>query len=152
MYRSHDDRKRTFKGDRIVALARLGQEIVHARDLGNLWQISDPNILYTTLSRYANQGTLFRIQKGMYSLKPIDTLDPWVLGLKGLHRFAYVSTETILTEHGIIAQKILFITLISNTSIRFSLGPHAYLSRKLQDAFLYNPAGIVEQKGVTPNA
>lgn len=145
MYRYHDEK---IKPDRIAALARLGQEIVHTRDLANLWHIKDRNTLYTALTRYVKRGILFRLQKGMYALKPMPELDPWVLGIKTLHRFGYISTETMLAEHGIIAQKISSITLISNISTRFSFGSQQYLSRKLNDAFLYNPAGIIEQKGV----
>ncbi|OGL65744.1 hypothetical protein A3B21_01220 [Candidatus Uhrbacteria bacterium RIFCSPLOWO2_01_FULL_47_24] len=134
--------------DRIAALARLGQEVFHASDLANLWQIRDPNTLYTTLKRYTQKGLIFRIHKGMYSIRPLDEIDPLLLGVKALHRFAYVSTETMLAQYGVIQQKITAITLVSDISKRFSIGSHHYVCRKLKDRYLYNTAGTVTQNSV----
>ena len=88
---------------------------------------------------------MFRVYKGMYSLKPIKEIDPFLLGLKALHRFAYVSTETVLVQKGIILQNIAVVTLISDVSRSFSIASHKYRCRKLKDKYLYNPAGIITQ-------
>lgn len=130
---------------RFADLAQLGQIVFHTKDLANLWQINNPNTLYTTLRRYAQKGLLFRVYKGMYSLKPIKEVDPLLLGLKALHRFAYVSAETVLVQKGIILQNISAITLISDISKSFSIASHKYRCRKLKDKYLYNPAGIITQ-------
>lgn len=140
--------KSPFPSDRLAVLARLGSTIIHASDLANLWQIRDRNTLYTTLKRYAQKGLLFRIHKGLYALKPLEELDPLLLGFKALHRFAYVSTETVLAEQGIIQQKLTAITLTSDVSRRFSVGVHRYVCRKLNDHYLFNPAGIVMRENV----
>ncbi len=139
---------RTGNGLRMAALIRLGQEVVRVGDLAVIWRISDRNTLYTTLKRYTQKGLLFRIYKGLYALKPLNELDPVMLGLKGLHRFAYVSTETVLVRQGIIPQKMPVITLISDISKRFSIGPYRYVSRKINDARLYNPAGLSIDNGI----
>jgi len=71
---------------RFVEIARLREVIFHVSDLANLWNINNSNTLYTTLKRYSQAGLIHRIQKGMYSLIPIDDLDPLLLGIKALHK------------------------------------------------------------------
>src|SRR3990167_1899000 len=145
MYRIKNKTKiRNNQSQRFARLAQSGLEIFHAQDLANLWQIDNANTLYTTLKRYAQGGLLYRIYKGLYSLKELTEIDPFLLGLKALHTFAYVSTETILARQGAILQDISYITMISNRVRKFKIGGHEYLSRKLPDEFLYNPAAIDE--------
>ena len=151
MYRINkglNSKKSATPSDRMARLARLGQVIVHASDLSNLWKIKNSNTLYTTLRRYAQKGLLFRVYKGMYALKPLDELDPLLLGVKALRRFAYVSTETVLAQHGVIMQKMFAITLVSDISKRFSIGSHHYVCRKFNEKFLYNPAGVGIDSGI----
>lgn len=140
--------KNIQKGDRFAQIARIGEVVFHARDLANLWQIKDPNTLYTAIKRYTKRGSLFRVYKGFYSIKPIEQIDPLVLGIKALHKFAYVSVETVLFDAGIIQQKIGAITLISSQSKRFSVGDNKYISRKLNDKYLFNSAGVYEKDGI----
>lgn len=128
---------------RFAELAKLGEVVFHSDDLANLWHITNKNTLYTTLKRYAEQGLLFRIYKGFYAIKPLVEIDPLLLGVKALHAYAYVSTETILAEEGIIQQEVSAITLISNKIKRFSVAGRLYYSRKLADEFLYRPNGII---------
>ena len=97
--------KNNVSQNRFVHLARLGDIIFHASDLANLWDIRNPNTLYTTLKRYVKSGLIFRIRKGMYSLIPLDELDPILLGIKTIHSYAYISTETVLFDEGIINQR-----------------------------------------------
>ena len=134
--------------NRFAQLAKLGEFVFHARDLANLWHIQNLNTLYTTLRRYAKQKLLFRIYKGFYALKPVGELNPFLLGVKALHEYAYVSCETILVQEGILQQRIESITLVSSQTKRFSIGDYSYLSRKLADQFLYNPFGVGEEDGI----
>ena len=132
---------------RFAKIAALGQIVFHAKDLANLWHIANENTLNTTLSRYVKKGLLFRIYKGLYSLKPINQIDPILLGIKALHRFAYASTETVLAQSGIIQQNMHNITLISDISKRFSIGDRGYRCRKMSDKYLHNTLGIVAKDG-----
>jgi Tfp pilus assembly protein PilZ len=140
--------KSVQKGDRFAQIARIGEVVFHAKDLANLWQIKDPNTLYTAIKRYIKRGSLFRIYKGFYSIKPIEQIDPLFLGIKALHEFAYVSAETVLFNAGIIQQKVSAITLVSSKSENFSIGDNQYISRKLNDKYLFNSAGIFEKDGI----
>ena len=144
----HTKKTRAGHLQRFAQLAKLGAIVFHIGDLAVLWQIKDRNTLHTTLKRYVQQGLLVRIYRGLYSLKPIEQIDPFLLGVKALHKYAYISAETILAQAGIIQQIIGQITLVSSQSKRFSIGGNHYYSRKLADQFLYNPIGINEEQGV----
>jgi len=134
--------------DRFAKIARLGEVVFHTKDLANLWQIENKNTLYTTIKRYIKKGLLFRIYKGFYSIKPIDEIDPLLMGVKALHKFTYISAETVLSMEGIIQQSVSQITLISSQSKKFSIGDYNYYSRKLNDKFLYNSVGTFNKNGV----
>lgn len=133
---------------RFAKIATLNEVIFHVDDLANLWGIKNENTLHTTLKRYAKQGLLFRIYRGFYSIKPVDKLDPYLLGLKAIHGHGYISAETVLINSGIIQQSINEITLISSKSAKFSIGGNNYRSRRLADKYLYNPAGVKEKDGI----
>lgn len=129
-------------------LAKQPQSIFHSQDLARLWGIDNANTLYTILKRYKQKGVLFRIYKGLYSLLPPEKLDPMLIGLKALHSYAYISTETILIESGLMTQMVYKYTLVGGMSRNFHVGPHNFKSRQLADQYLYNPAGIIETNGI----
>jgi len=132
---------------RFAELAKLGEQVFHASDLANLWNIKNKNTLYMTLSRYHKRGLLNRVYKGLYSLQPINKIDPYLLGIKALNRFAYLSCESVLADKGIIFQKANSISLVSSQSRKFSIGSNNYYSRQLKDEYLYNIAGIKLKDG-----
>lgn len=139
---------RSLTSSRFAQLAAMGEMIFHGADLASLWQITDKNTLHTTLKRYVQQKLLYRLWKGMYALKPAEELEPLLLGIKALHTYGYISTETVLFRSGLIAQRPVAITLISSISRRFSLAGQEYVCRKVADQFLYQSSGISEQNGV----
>lgn len=146
--KNNDKSKKGLYLSRFAQLAKLGFLVFHTSDLANLWQIKDAHNLHMTLKRYVDKGLLVRIYRGLYSLQVIDKLNPSLLGVKALHRMAYVSAETVLAEAGIIQQKINRITLVSSISKKFIIGQNNFYSRKLADKFLYNEVGIIEKNGI----
>ena len=140
-------RSRESSGERFSRLAAMGEQVFHADDLANLWDIRNASTLHLTLSRYVAQGFLYRVQKGLYSIKKPADLHPYVVGLKTLHGPAYISCETVLFDMGIISQPPRFISIVSGASRRFTLTGHDYRSRKLADAFLFNDAGVNTKDG-----
>ena len=133
---------------RFAKLARLGEQVFHVQDLANLWNISNKNTLHTTLKRYTQAGLLFRVYRGLYAIKPVNKVDPYLLGVKALHTFAYISTETVLATVGVILQNILYITIISSKSKKFCIGDIQYRSRQLDDAFLFQKNDVNIKNGV----
>ena len=133
---------------RIAVLHRTGEVLFHAREIATLWAISDMNTLYTTLKRYCQNKILFRVHKGLYSLVALSKLEPMLMGLKALHQFGYVSTETVLFREGLISQWPAVVTLVSAKSLRFVVGKNQYRTRKLKNDFLFQSEGIVVKNGI----
>lgn len=133
---------------RFAALARMGEIVFHARDAAVIWGITNTNTLHTVLSRYARTRLLFRLQNGLYSIKPPSELDPLLIGSKAIHEFCYVSTETVLSRAGVIQQQVPHITFVSSTSKHFVLAGHRFLSRRLSDKYLFNETGIMRKGSV----
>lgn len=138
----------TASKNKFAQIAKLNQTVFRAKDLANLWQIKKPNTLYTTIKRYIQKGLFFRIYKGFYAIKPLNQINPLLLGIKALHKPAYISTETILSQAGIIQQNINCITLISSVSKKFSIGQYHYYCRRLQDKFLHQNIGIIKKDNI----
>jgi len=132
-----------YKKNKLAAILQQNRDLFHTQDLGLIWNISNKNTLYTTISRYKKRGILYAIHKGFYATKSIDSLHPWALGTKATHRFAYVSCETILSQKGIVNFIPSQITIIGHYSKSFEIGGHCFRLRQLNDAYLYNAAGIV---------
>ena len=139
---------RASVSQRFAQLAAMGELVFHVSDLASLWQITDKNTLYTTLKRYTQQGLLHRLWQGMYALKPAKQIDPYFLGIKAVHSYSYVSTESILFNNGIISQRPAAISLIGPISRRFSIAGQEYVCRKAAPQHLYQSEGIVEINGV----
>lgn len=131
---------------RITELNRLNRKVFHTKDLAVIWGIEDRNLLYKTISRYLNRGILFHIYKGLYSTVPVSDLDTLELGTAIIHRFTYLSTETVLAQAGIITQVVYDQTFISDLSKRVQVGSWSFRYRQLKDAFLFNPTGIEKQR------
>ncbi len=129
----------------VAQLLKHNQPLLHTQDVALLWGITNTNTLHTTIKRYVQKGVLHPIQKGLYSTLPYDRLDPLQLGAKLIHRYAYVSTETVLAQHGIIAQLPQQVTFISDISQTITWSTLIFRVRKLAPQFLYNPAGITQQ-------
>jgi hypothetical protein len=132
---------------RLIELVRSDRNIYHSNDLAILWEISNKNTLYTTIKRYVQKGVLIPIYNGLYSTVPISELDPLELGRAVIHRYTYLTTETVLAQAGIISQATYAYTFVSSLSRKAMVGPYEFLFRKLKDEYLYNPTGITNQNG-----
>jgi hypothetical protein len=132
---------------RISELLKLDRKIYHTNDLALLWGISNKNTLYTAIKRYVQKGILLPIYKGLYATVPIKELNPLELGKAIIHRYAYLSTESVLAQAGIITQVTYAYTFVSSQSNRVTVGSMSFLFRKIKDEYLYNPVGITNQRG-----
>ncbi len=135
------------KNKRFSDIASMGESVFHLKDLANLWNIRNKNTLYKTLSRYVASGLIYRIYNGLYSVKKIKDLDPYLLGVKAMRGDAYVSCESVLFDQGIVNQPPREITLVGKISKRFHIGGQKFRSRKLRDDFLFNSSGIEVKNG-----
>lgn len=140
--------KSNVTAKRIALLAKKDERLFHTKDLANLWNIQNKNTLRITLKRYVEKGLLYRVYKGFYSLIPVDELDPVLIGAKALHRFCYLTAETVLCQEGYISQVIDYHTFVSSKSLKFIVGDHKFISRQLDEKYLYNPEGVILKNGV----
>jgi hypothetical protein len=133
---------------RINELIKVDRKIFHSNDLALLWNITNKNTLYTTIKRYLQKGVLIPIHKGLYSTVPLSQLDPLDLGKAIIHRYTYLSTESVLVQAGVIAQATYAYTFVSNQPKKVSIGTLWFLFRQLKEVYLNNPIGILNQNGV----
>lgn len=135
--------------DKISILLQQSQKLFHTSDLKTIWNINKTKTLYQTIYRLIKKKNIFRIQKGFYSIVPIDQLDPIEIGFRSIKSFSYLSTESVLSKNGIINQSPNKITFISSTSANFSINNNLYLVRQLKSHCLNNSIGITQNnKGV----
>src|SRR3989344_5408785 len=134
--------------DRFAQLATMGEKVFTVQDVATIWKIKNRQTLRMLLARYVKHGILYRVWRGVYSIVDPKEIDPLLLGIKILHRYAYVSCETVLFSAGLINQRPTEITLVSNVSKRFSLLGHQYRSRKMNDGELYDMTGITLRDGI----
>lgn len=133
---------------RLGELIRLDRKLYHTNDLAILWGISNKNTLYTTIKRYVGKGVLFPIYKGLYSTVVVSQLNPLELGVAVIHKFAYLSTESILFSASIISQKPNGYTFISGISKKITINGTSFIYRQLADKYLNNPSGLSNQNGI----
>ena len=134
--------------NRFAELTTMGEKIFAVQDVATIWKIKNRRTLRVLLARYVKRGILYRVWRGLYSIIDPKEIDPLFLGIKILHRYAYVSCETVLFDAGLINQRPTEITIVSNISKRFSLLGHQYRSRKMNDGGLYNTTGIILRNGI----
>jgi hypothetical protein len=133
---------------RLNELIKLDRKIYHTNDLALLWNITNKNTLYTAIKRYIQKGVLLPIYKGLYSTVPISQLDPLELGKALIHRYTYLSTESVLTQAGVIAQTIYSYTFVSDQPKKITIETTSFLYRQLKPNYLFNPIGITDQHSV----
>lgn len=132
---------------RLTELIQIDRKLFHTNDLAVLWNINNKNTLYKTISRYLESGVLFSVHKGLYATVPIESLNPLELGKAIIHQYAYLTTETVLAQQGVISQRIYDFTFAASISRRIVIGPWSFRYRQLMDEYLFNPAGIIEENG-----
>lgn len=133
---------------KIDKLLKLDQKLFHTADLALIWEIKNKNTLYTTIKRYVQKGILLAIQKGFYSTVPFEHIDPLRLALGFIHRYSYLSCETILIQQGLIFQKENAITFVSDVSKKFEINKQRFVVRKMRNQFLYNNLGVENKNGI----
>lgn len=128
-------------------LLQSGQKLFHTQDLEVLWGINNKNTLYVTVNRFIKRKILYKIIKGLYSIVPINEIDKYQLGVWLLHKYSYLSCESVLFSEGIIFQVPSSITYISSISKKIKLGDIYYSYRKMKPERLFDPSGIVKKDG-----
>lgn len=101
-----------------------------------------------TISRYIKKGVLKSITRGLYSTIPIDEIDKYQLGTALIHKYCYVSCESVLEQHGVINQKVYSVVYTTSVSQKIELNNRLFIFRQMNPLFLLNPEGIVFENGI----
>lgn len=128
--------------DKLNLLLKISQKLFHTQDLAILWGIMNRNTLYTIIKRMVKRGVLIPVIKGLYSTVPISEIDKFQLGTALIHKFCYVSCETVLEKEGVISQKIYPITFVSSISQKIEVDGTQYIYRRAKPSILFNSDGI----------
>lgn len=136
-----------YKINKQNLLLRSGRNLFHTQDLALLWGVDNRNTLYTTIKRYAKKGILISITKGLYSTLPLEKIDKYALGTALIHKYCYVSCETVLSNTGVINQAIIPITFVSSISQRIQFMGIEYIYRKAKSEILFNSEGVEKKDG-----
>jgi predicted transcriptional regulator of viral defense system len=131
-----------IKQNRFLSIAKLETLIFHIDDLARIWDMKSRHNLIIALKRYVDSGLIYRLYRGLYSIKPVVELDPLLLGAQAISSYCYLSGETILAKYGIIFQQVNYFTFIGPKTKRFEVGNYKYYCHQLKDGFLYNDTGI----------
>jgi predicted transcriptional regulator of viral defense system len=117
-------------------------------DLKDLWKIlNEPNYnnLKSKVSYYVKKWYLTRIRKWIFVK---DDFDVFELACK-IYTPSYISFETVLSQEGIIYQKIDTIYVASYLSRTLKIDYKdriiKIVYRKLKDEILYNPVWIIKK-------
>jgi predicted transcriptional regulator of viral defense system len=131
-----------IKQNRFLSIAKLKSSVFHVSDLARIWRVNNRQTLLVSLKRYVDSGLIYRLYRGLYSIKPVSELNPLILGAKAINNYCYLSGETILSKYGVIFQQIHYFTFVSDKSKRFKIGNNNYYCRQLKKEFLYNDIGV----------
>ncbi|MEK7498160.1 MAG: hypothetical protein AAB656_04565 [Patescibacteria group bacterium] len=131
-----------------VLLFKSGQILYHTQDLALLWGLQNRHNLRVTISRYIKKGLLYSVFKGLYSIIPVNKIDELKLGPALIHKFCYLSCQSILEKHGVINQKVFSLTFVSSLSKKIEFEGKLFIYKQMNPQFLLNPEGIVFEDGV----
>lgn len=134
--------------NKLDILLKSKEKLFHTQDLALLWGIENRNTLYTTIKRYVQKGILIQIFKGLYSTVPIKELDKFELGVSMIHRFCYLSLQSVFEIHGVINQKVYSVNYISSISKKIEFDNTLFVYRQMNPQFLLNPEGITLENGI----
>jgi predicted transcriptional regulator of viral defense system len=133
--------------NKLNILLKSNEKLFHTQDLALLWMVENRNTLLTTIKRYVKKGILIQIVKGFYSTVPINEIDKFELGTSLIHRYCYVSCETVLFLEGVINQVVYPITYVSSISTKIEINGILYIYRQAKPELLLNSDGILQKKG-----
>jgi predicted transcriptional regulator of viral defense system len=134
--------------NKLSLLLKSKQILFHAHDLALLWGITNRQTLRITISRYVKKGILKSVFKGLYSTVSINELDKFQLGMSLIHKFCYVSLESIFEMNGVINQKVYSVNFVTSVSKKIEFNETSFVYRQMDSNFLFNPEGIVLENGI----
>lgn len=134
--------------NKLQLLLQSDQKLFHTQDLALILGIKNRHNLRVTISRYIKKGILKPVYRGLYSTVPIQKLDKYKLGTAFIHKFSYLSLQSIFELHGVINQSVYGVTYISSVSKTIVFNNTRFVYKQMNLKFLLNPEGIALENGI----
>lgn len=129
-------------GDLIAKLYQSPKTVLTNKDLALVWQENDQNNLNAKTAYYVKQKNLIRLTRGVFAKN--KDYNPKELATS-LYTPSYISFETVLREAGVIFQHYDTIFVASRWPKTMTIDGHTFTFRKIKDAVLFNPTGVVSR-------
>jgi predicted transcriptional regulator of viral defense system len=130
------------KGNYLTAILRSKKTVLTYKDILLLWREQGSEAATVRLYQYARKGDLYRIRRGIYAK---DKNYNQVELATRIFTPSYVSFETMLAKEGVTFQFYSGIFVASYLTREIVIDGQMYSFRKIRNAILTNPAGIVHK-------
>lgn len=129
--------------DNLVAkLYQSPKTIFTNKDIALIWQENNSDNLKAKISYYVKQKTLIRLTRGVFAKnKNFNSKEL----ATSIYIPSYISFETVLREAGVIFQHYETIFVASKWPKTVTIDKYTITFRKLKDAVLFNPTGIINK-------
>ncbi len=121
------------------------QTIFTITEILQITGVNDTSILNSSLGYAINKGYIYRITRGIYSLKKEYSKEELA---NKLRKPSYISLYTVLQKSGVVFQPYTSIYAITNRSEDIEVDGQKYIYRKIKDDILLNNLGIENINGV----
>jgi hypothetical protein len=129
----------------ISAILRSSRTVFTFKDISMLWRNTDKKAVIAGINYYVNTGQLYRIRRGIYAKD--KNYDKTELACR-IYTPAYVSFETVLARAGINFQYYGQIFIASYLAREIVVDGQVYNYRKIKNALLTDPAGVLNKDGI----
>jgi hypothetical protein len=130
------------KGDHLTAILRSKKTVLTYKDILLLWGERGSEAATVRLYQYARKGDLYRIRRGIYAKDKNYNQEELATRI---FTPSYVSFETVLSKEGVTFQFYSGIFIASYLTREIVIDGHVYSFRKVKNAILTNPAGVVHK-------
>jgi predicted transcriptional regulator of viral defense system len=130
------------KGDYLTTILRCPKTVLTYKDILLLWGEPDSGAARVRLNRYVRNGALYRIRRGIYTKD--KNYNQAELATR-IFTPSYVSFETVLSKEGVTFQFYSEIFIASYLTRQIAIDGQVYSFRKIRNAILTNPAGVVHK-------
>lgn len=129
----------------LVKLYQSPKTVFTIKDIALLWTENDYNNLRAKVAYYAKNGGLIRLRNGIYAKDKNYNVRELATSLMTP---SYISFETALRDGGVIFQHYDSIFATGSRSREIKCDGRTFIYRQLRKEILYNPMGIVNDKGI----
>ncbi len=135
-----------FMENNILSILRSKNTVFTFREIALLWRETNVAKLKLKVHRYVKAGKLHAIRRGIYAKD--KNYDPYELAAK-IYSPSYISFETVLRDEGVVFQYYGTIFAASYLSREIQCDGKHFAYRKLKDAILAHPLGLVKKGAYT---